>query len=83
MEPRAWGWLYFSLVRCIVLCSAFAVVSFVRTVGARLVLVLVLRVWCWLGSFAFGVGFGRSARAVVSSNFFLGSDPRNGRPSRN
>ena len=55
------------------------VVSFVRNVGldpSRLVLACV----CPL---AFGVGFGRSAVAVVSFHLFLGSASRVGRPSRN
>ena len=43
-------------------------VSFVLNVGSRLVLVLVLRVWCW-----FACGVGRSAYAAVSFVHVFGS----------
>ena len=77
-------------------CSAFAVVSFALVVGSGLSAWRWFRlsdIWvrvCFglsrlalVCPFAFVVGFGRSACAVVSFHFVLGSAPRVGRPSRN
>ena len=67
-----------------------AVLSFVLNVAVRLASVvlpgrwfrfcmLLVCVWCWLGSFAFRVDFGRSAGATVSFHFLLVSAHRVGR----
>ena len=68
---------------CHWLALGFGSVSVVKLVRLFRLSTLLVRVWCWLYSFAFRVCFGRSARAVVAFCSPLGSAHRVGSPVRN
>ena len=74
--PRSW-WFRFGLF----VGSRSVLVLVVRRVRCFRLSALLVGVGCW--SFAVGVGFGRSACAVVSFHLILGWAPRVGRTSRN